>query len=132
LCIFCCYNEYRRRQRHRSSSFNDTIEQIQQEPALLNTNHPQTSRPLSGPQLWINTICHWKNVRHELPSYNHTRTTQSTPAVSSTIIATDEPPAYKGILLTTSFLIEVKSFFVVADLYPDGTTTRNPALNSNL
>jgi hypothetical protein len=132
LCIFCCYNEYRRRQRHRSSSFNDTIEQIQQEPALLNTNHPQTSRPLSGPQLWINTICHRKNFRHELPSYNHTRTTQSAPAVSSTIIATDEPPAYKGILLTTSFLIEVKSFFVVADLYPDRTTSRNPALNSNL
>ncbi len=104
VCIFCCYNQYRRQQRHRSLSLNDTIEQIQQEPPLLDTYYPQPSRPSSppsgGPQLWINTMRRWKIFRNGIPPYSHARTIQSETAVptTATITSADEPPAYEGIL----------------------------------
>lgn len=108
VCIFCCFNEYRRRKRQRSVSLNDALEQIQQEPALLDTNYPQSSRPASpssGPQLWINTIRRWKTFRNgSSPSYNDTRATQSETA-ASTVAPADEPPAYEGILSNLIFFI---------------------------
>ena len=74
----------------------NTIEQIQQEPSLRDTD----PLPSSGPQLWIDTKRRWKNFRHGLPSYNHARTIQSTTAVP-----TDEPPAYEGTSLIGFLLI---------------------------
>jgi len=118
VCLFCCYNEYRRRQRHHSPYFNDTIEQIREEPSLLDTNYPETPNPTtpsSRPQLWINTIRRWKNFRNELPSYSPPQTTQTAAAAptAQTTIPADEPPAYE-------------------DLYPHGTTPTNAGVNSNL
>ncbi len=78
----------------------DTIEQIQQEPSLLNAYNSSSLSPSSGPQIWINTMRRWKNFRNGLPSYNHAQTTQSTtsvPVPESTIVPADEPPAYEGI-----------------------------------
>ncbi len=117
VCIFFCVNEYRRRRRHRSISFNDGIEQIQQEPSLLDTHYPQISRPSSpssGPQLWINTIRRWKNFRHELPSYSPAQTTQpasvTVAPTAATIPPTDEPPSYEGIFIDFYFFIITYSF----------------------
>ncbi len=131
ISIFCCYNEYRRRQQLPSLSFNDTSEQIQQEPSLLDACHPQTPRspsPSSGPQLWINTVRRWKNLSHGLPSYSHTRTTQ-TPAAP--ITPADEPPAYEGI---SCIFISSSLFFtfnLFTDLYPNPTASINNPLNLN-
>ncbi len=133
ISIFCCYNEYRRRQRLPSLSFNDTSEQIQQEPSLLDACHLQTPRspsPSSAPQLWINTVRRWKNLSHGLPSYSHTRTTQ-TPAAAAPITPADEPPAYEGI---SCIFISSSLFFTFnlsIDLYPNSTASINSPLNSN-
>ncbi len=110
ICIFCCFNEYRRRQRRHSLSFPNTIEQIQQEPSLLDAYHSSPSRPsspTSGPQSWMNTMRRWKNLRNGLPSYNHARTTQSTTAVpaGSIVVSTDAPPAYEGTSSIGLFII---------------------------
>lgn len=103
VSIFCCFNEYRRRQRQRSIVLTDRIDQIQQEPSLLDTDSLESS----GPQLWTHTKRRWKNFRHGLPSYNHARTTQSTAAVpaASAVVSADEPPAYEGISLVEFLLI---------------------------
>ncbi|CAF0720297.1 unnamed protein product [Rotaria sordida] len=116
--IFCGYNEYRHRQRDSSMVFHDRIEQIPQEPSLLDAYYPQSPRspsPPLEPQFWVNTIRRWKNFRQGLPSYNYAQTTQSTAAAPRTIppiISTDEPPAYE-------------------DLYPNSTTPINITSNSN-
>jgi len=110
---FCWYNEKRRRQRHPSLFPNDTIEQIQRESPLLDTNQPQSLNPpspSSGPRLWINSIRRWKNCQHGLPPYSPTRAAESTAgdaaaaaSTASAMASTDEPPAYKGIPLIFIF-----------------------------
>jgi hypothetical protein len=132
VCIFCCFNEYRRRQRNRSLSLTDTIEQMQQEPSLLDAYQSSPSRPsspTSGPRLWINTMRRWKNLRNGLPSYNHARTTQSTTV--GTAVPTDEPPAYEGISLIWLFILSFNPLSSI-DLYPNSNVPINPALTSNL
>ncbi|CAF0758647.1 unnamed protein product [Rotaria sp. Silwood1] len=115
--IFCGYNEYRRRQRDPLIFLNDPIEQIHQEPSLLDTYYsqsPRPSSPSSESQFWVNTIRRWKNFRQGLPPYNHAQTTQSTaaPPITSLIVSSDEPPAYE-------------------DLYPNSTAHINTSSNSN-
>ncbi|CAF2380146.1 unnamed protein product [Rotaria sp. Silwood2] len=115
--ILCGFNEYRRRQRDPSLFFNDPIEQIHQEPSLLDTYYSQSPRPRSPSsesQFWVNTIRRWKNFRQGLPSYNHAQTTQSTAAhaAAPSIISPDEPPAYE-------------------DLYPNSTAPINGTSNLN-
>ncbi len=134
MCIFCCFNEYRRRQRRRSLPFTDNIEQLPPDHTLLDGYHSPSSRtssPASGPQLWISTMRRWKNLRNGLPSYNHARTTQSTTAV--TAVPTDEPPAYEG----TSSRFDSLSFltnplFLLLDLYPNSNVPMNSASTTNL
>ena len=98
VSIFCCFNYYRRRQRHQSLSFSVRIEQIPQEPSLLDTDQSASS---SGPQLWVKTKRRWKNFRTGLPSYNHARTTQNITTTTSTVIPSEQPPSYEGIVCNT-------------------------------
>lgn len=121
VSIFCCFNQYRRRQRHRSLSFTDTIEQIQQEPSLLETDQSSSE----GPQLWIKTKRRWKNFRTGLPSYTHARTTQN--ATTSITTPSDQPPSYEGKLSNT--LAVRRSNFSSLDLYPNATPLNNTASN---
>jgi hypothetical protein len=116
--IFCCYNDYRRRQRRHSSSLNNTIEQIQQEPPLLDTYCQSLSRPpspSSAPHFWMSTIRRWKNFRQGLPPDDHTRIAQSAAVAvptTTTITATEEPPAYEGIpFIGMSFSLFFNYFF---------------------
>ena len=134
ICIFCGYNEYRRRKRHRPVYFNDPIEQTQQEPSLLDPNHPQASSPSSGPRFWMDTLRRWKNFPNDLPSYNHANTTQSVPAapVTETISPIDQPPAYEGIIMHIDFsIILIFNLLFFIDLYPNSTPPINTPSNSN-
>jgi hypothetical protein len=82
-CIICCLYQYNRR--HGDYSF----EPFQRETPQL----PE----LSTPQLLIDTISRWKNIRHTLPSsINTTRVPQPTTVRTAIITSTEEPPAYAG------------------------------------
>jgi hypothetical protein len=99
ISFFCYYNRTGRRQRSPSLSLNETIEQSQQEPTLLDLYRSQSPRLASTPsrsQLYADTMRRWKNFRHGLPTYSSTRTSMPVSMPPETLISNDHPPAYEG------------------------------------